>query len=380
MASESPRLPRPIRTALRVVALAVAVFAVALGVLAAVYSPGYVYRWLAWQDADVGDAARFPERPIAAPDEPFRFSSPDDPEAAGAVVLAALGEATGRDPVEFLESTGTQAFLVVRDDTILYEGYLGGFARGDVATSFSVAKSFVSAMVGIAIEEGLIGGVDDPVTRSLPELAARDPRFAEITIGHLLDMTSGLRYRESSVPWGDDPLTYYFDDLRRLAIEHTEVVGEPGVNWVYNNYNPILLGMVLERATGMPVAGYLETRVWRRIGAEFPASWSLDREDGFEKMESGLNARPIDFAKLGRLYLHGGTWDGEQVVPAEWAAESTDPSLDPRRRITRARSPATTAQSPTGGTGGGSAGPTAPTPTPPWATTASSSSWLRSRA
>ena len=80
----------------------------------------------------------------------------------------------------------------------------------------------------------------------------------------------------------------------------------------------------MERATGMAVADYMQEKVWDSIGAEFDGSWSLDSEaSGFEKMEAGVNARAIDFAKLGRLYLEGGAWNGTQVIPAEWVAEST---------------------------------------------------------
>jgi CubicO group peptidase (beta-lactamase class C family) len=93
----------------------------------------------------------------------------------------------------------------------------------------------------------------------------------------------------------------------------------------------LLLGIILERATGVPVAKYLEQKIWQPVGAEFPASWSLDsQETGFEKMESGINARAIDFAKFGRLYLNGGNWGGKQIIPEDWVQASTqiDPTVD----------------------------------------------------
>ena len=220
------------------------------------------------------------------------------------------------------EATGTQAFIVIQDDTILYERYVGAFWRDSVATSFSVAKSYLSALVGIAFEDGAIRSVDDPITRYLPELVERDARFGSITIRHLLDMTSGIHYEETGLPNGDDALTYYFDDLRALALERTTIDEPPGQRWHYTNYNPLLLGLILERTTGVRVADYLADRLWTRIGSEFEASWSLDHENGLEKLESGLNARPIDFAKFGRLYLNGGVWAGEQVVPSAWVEAS----------------------------------------------------------
>jgi CubicO group peptidase (beta-lactamase class C family) len=146
----------------------------------------------------------------------------------------------------------------------------------------------------------------------------------DIQIRHLLMMASGLRYDDDKpIGTGDGALTYSFDDLRHLALTETEVVEPPGVNFVYNNYNPLLLGMILERATGRPVTTYLQEKIWTPLGMEFDGSWSLDSlKNGFEKMESGLNARAVDFAKLGRLYRNGGEWDGQQIVPSGWVAES----------------------------------------------------------
>lgn len=130
-------------------------------------------------------------------------------------------------------------------------------------------------------------------------------------------MSSGLRYEEQGTPWSDDTETYYAPDLRKLALTDTEIVGPPGEQWHYNNFNPLLLGMILERATSQHVAEYMQTRLWRPLGAEADASWSLDSEaSAFEKMESGINARAIDFAKLGSLYLHEGKWNGRRVLPA----------------------------------------------------------------
>ena len=219
-------------------------------------------------------------------------------------------------------------------DRLVYERYFGGSGRATLQTSFSVAKSFVSTLVGIAIDEGLIGDVDDPVTDYLPELAERDERFGRITLRDLLTMSSGLRYEEPDipVPWGDDVVTYYGVDLRDVGINGSQIVEPPGVTWHYNNYNPLLLGMVLERATRMSVSHYMATRLWQPIGAEGDATWSLDSErSGFEKLESGLNVAPVDYARFGLLFLHDGEWNGTRIVSEEWvrAATAADMSSDP---------------------------------------------------
>jgi CubicO group peptidase (beta-lactamase class C family) len=313
----------------------------------------YVSRIIAWREADFRDFERFPSRAVpagpkefsfkAAPEDPpeylrtvtYRRDAPDPatPRESMATTLGSAGGEKVTEPLEkFLEDTDTTAFLVIRDDKLLYEGYFNGYDRESTQTSFSVAKSFVSALVGIAIEEGYIGSVEDPITKYVPELEG--PEMDKITIRHLLTMSSGLRYSGEGGgggPLGDDARTYYDPNLRELALT-VEPEVKPGRRWEYNNYHPLLLGMVLERATDRPVATYLSQKIWRPLGMEAEGSWSLDSEaSGFEKMESGINGRAIDFAKFGRLYLNRGEWKGKEVVPHSWVEESTrvDTTTDP---------------------------------------------------
>jgi CubicO group peptidase (beta-lactamase class C family) len=278
-------------------------------------------RAIVWVDADVDDFRRFPARRIDAPADPYVYEKggaypsglPDD------VVLP-----QGNDDLEsFLRATETTAFIVVADDRLIYEQYFNGYSHDSTQTSFSVAKSFLSALVGIAIDDGVIA-LDDPITDYIPELKERDRRFERITIRHLISMSSGLRYEEQGTPWSDDTETYYAPDLRKLALTDSEIVEPPGERWHYNNFNPLLMGLILERTTSQHVAELMEGRLWQPLGAEADASWSLDSEaGGFEKMESGINARAIDFAKLGSLYLHGGEWNGARILRASWVHEST---------------------------------------------------------
>lgn len=286
------------------------------------YPPEYVWRVLVWRDADADDWERFPMRTIApAPGAVPLVRNPQ----RGAVEFAWKAAGGGMPMGPVLTDLGTQAFLVLRRGEVIYEGYFNGARRESWVTSFSVAKSVLSALMGVAVAEGHIRSLDEPVTQYLPELAQRDARFAQITLRHLLRMASGLRYEEFPFLHGDDAKTYYHPDLRRLALADTQVDGAPGQVFHYNNFHPLLLGMVLERATKMPVAQYLQTRLWQPAGMVGEASWSLDSEGGFEKMESGLNARAEDFARFGLLMLQGGAIGGRQVVPKEWALASTRP-------------------------------------------------------
>lgn len=290
------------------------------------YPAEYVNRVLRWGDADVYDYQKFPERVIEAPDAHYEFLLALDEDR---VRTQFKTDSAIDDFDSFLADNRTQAFIIIQDDTIIYEQYFNGTRRNSIVTSFSTAKSFTSTLIGIAIEDGYISSVDDPITDYIPELLERDPAFGDITIRNLLMMSSGIRYKEFPFVNGDDAKTYYYPDLQQLALEDTSIVGEPNEKFLYNNYHPLLLGMIIERATGSSVANYLQEKIWKPIGAEYPASWSLD-EHGFEKMESGINARAIDFAKFGRLFLHNGSRDGVQVVPVGWVIEATqaDTSTD----------------------------------------------------
>jgi len=310
------------------IVLLIALLALMSLIAAIVYSPEYVRRVFAWRDSDVGDYRdHFPQRPLEAASTPFYFEEPADKAGAEARVEAQFEQILAVNDFEtFLEETETQAFIVIQDDAILYEKYLNGAQRDTLMTSFSVAKSYASALIGIAIEEGYINSVDDPITDYLPELAERDPGYEAITIRHLLLMASGLAYQElrPGVFNSDDLITTHYDDQRQAALEFTNIQDPPGGYFSYNKYHPQLLGLILERSTGVPVADYLQEKIWDPLGMEFPGSWSIDSEArGFEKMETGVNARAIDYAKFGRLYLEGGRWLGEQVIPENWIEEST---------------------------------------------------------
>jgi CubicO group peptidase (beta-lactamase class C family) len=301
---------------------ALALLALAVALIA--YPPVYVYRVLAWQESDAFDWQKFPSRPLEAAPQPFQFTASPDPG-----VPALFEELSGAADWEaFLADNQTQSFVVIQDGAVLYEKYFNDTRRDSIVTSFSVAKSFTSALIGIAIDEGYIQSAEDPITTYLPELTNRDTRFEQITIRHLLLMSSGLEYEEFRplLLNGDDPLTTYFPDQRRLALENTHIVDPAGRYFSYNKYHPQLLGMILERATGVRVTDYLQTRLWNPLGMEYGASWSTDSEaSDFEKMETGVNARAIDFAKFGALYLNEGFWQGRQVISKDWVDESTRP-------------------------------------------------------
>lgn len=295
----------------------------AVGVALLVYPPAYVWRVLVWQNADVDDQFRFAKRTVKAAAAASELPAALDGEAVRRAFAAAL---PGQTLEAWLEAQGTQGFVVQRHGKLIHEAYFHGQQRDDPATSFSVAKSILGTLLDQAVEAGRVGSLDDPVTRYLPELRQRDPRFDAVTLRHLVDMNAGIHYREFPFLNGDDAKTYYWPDLRALALQHTQVAHAPSEAWLYNNYHPLLIGLVLERSTGMPVAQWLQHKLWQPAGMPADASWSLDRDGGFEKLESGINARTRDFARFGQLFLDQGVArDGRRVIGAEAVRAATSP-------------------------------------------------------
>ena len=290
------------------------------------YPPQYLLRLIAWGGSDAFDWQKFPAHPLQAAATAFSFPTTLDDR-----VSALFAQLAGVDNWNaFLEKNQTQAFIVIRDGTILYEQYFNGTQRDSIVTSFSVAKSFTSALIGCVIDEGYINNVNDPITDYLPELAMRDPRFENITIHDLLRMSSGFEYKENRLFGlnGDDALTTYYPDQRKLALQNTKIIDSPGKYFLYNKYHPQLLGMIIERTSGRSVTEYLQQKLWDPLGMEFDGSWSIDsKASDFEKMETGVNARAIDFAKFGQLFLDGGLWNGRRVIPQAWVTQSTQPYL-----------------------------------------------------
>lgn len=179
-------------------------------------------------------------------------------------------------------------------------------------------------MIGKAIEEGVIKSLNDPVTDYLPSLSHVDTKYSEVQISHLLDMKSGISFVDHDLPWGDKPKAYYYPDLRK-RIKELPVNFTPGTRFEYNSYNPILLGMILEKSAQIIPAEYFEEKIWNKLGMEYTGSWSMDSEEsGMTKMESGLNLRAIDLAKFGCLVLREGNWEGEQVISSSWLKSSFD--------------------------------------------------------
>lgn len=285
----------------------------------AVLLPGLVLtsctagRMVAYGFSDIKDYKRFPSRPLEPAPVPFEF-----PRSAAKINK-------DRPTLDSLvANSNTVAFLVFHRDTMIYEKYHHGYEETSWVASFSMAKSFTSALVGIALEEGHIHSVQDLVVDYIPELKRRKG-WENVTIEHLLLMTSGAKHTENYFnPFAGVAKSYYGRRLDRQA-KKVKMEGVPGERFRYKSINTQLLGEIVTRATGRNLTDYLQEKIWTPIGSQYAASWSCDRkgEKGREKAFSSLNATALDFAKFGRLYARGGDWEGKRILPEEWVKQST---------------------------------------------------------
>lgn len=228
--------------------------------------------------------------------------------------------------------TETQGVLIVSGDSIVYEKCTGDITPDKIAGVFSVTKSITSLLCGIAVDEGYIKSIDDPVTNYLPELKKGDPMWPKLTIRHLLDMQSGLDFDDTY------SLSLRGKDIRQLhamaslnygrnipaQVKKLKFRCEPGTEYRYESMTTQILGLVIERAIGRRYAEYLEEKVWTPLGMESPAYMNYDdRKHHTAHAFGGMALTMRDLAKIGRMYLNRGVWDGKRIVSESWIEQSS---------------------------------------------------------
>ncbi len=220
---------------------------------------------------------------------------------------------------KYLKKLDTRAFLVFHGDSIIYENYMGEHHVNTVSNSFSAAKTVVALLVGVAIEEGKIKSLDEPAGNYLK--AYNSGGKEKITIRHLLMMASGLDWEESaSNPLSENAESYYGTDLLGL-VNRQQAITQPGKHFNYQSGNSQLLGFIIEKATGKTLSDYAQEKLWKKIGTEHDAYWSLDKENGDEKAFCCMYATARDFGRIGKLILQKGKWGNAQVVPLWYMQE-----------------------------------------------------------
>ena len=222
-----------------------------------------------------------------------------------------------------LESLHSVGLLKIVNDSVVYEKYWAGYTDRSGSGSFSMAKSITSILIGAAIKEGKIASVQDIVGKYLPEFAEGEK--AKIKIVDLLTMSSGTDWNESY--WNPISVTseaYYGSDVYKTAIG-VKAIHPPGTLHYYKSGDTQLLGLILEKATGKTLSEYASEKIWQPVGAEHPALWSTDHENGHEKAFCCFNSNVRDFARIGKLMLDSGKWNGQAIIDTAYYVASIKP-------------------------------------------------------
>ncbi len=226
-----------------------------------------------------------------------------------------------------LRKTKTIAVLAVQHDSVVMENYWEGYKPNSYSNSFSMAKSIIVTLVGIAIQEGKINSVDQPVGDFLPQF--KEGKGSKLLIRHCLMMASGSSWDEAYAnPFSITTEAYYGSDLEK-TVSKIEIRDEPGTIFEYRSGDTEMLGLILEKATGMSVSQYASEKLWKPMQATMPALWSLDKEGGHEKCYCCFNSNARDFSRLGLLYLHNGRWNGKQIIDSAWCRTATTAHMLP---------------------------------------------------
>lgn len=281
----------------------------------------YVGRFFIYNFADVRDYKKFPKTELHKSEIPFYFKDGSQ-NLSIRLPKTVKGKHKTYSFESALKKTGTISFIIIRNDSILYQWLSPGKDNSSITTTFSMSKSFLSALIGIAIDEGKILSVNDSITSYLEFLDKEE--FGKVTIQHVLDMRSGIKFGENYFnPFGDVAKYYYGTHLKKY-IKHLKMESEPGKKFRYISLNTQLLALILEKATGKTPTAYLQEKLWTPLGMEYDATWSVDsKKNKTEKAFCCINGRALDYAKLGRLYLNKGKWNEKQLVSKEWVEEST---------------------------------------------------------
>ena len=228
---------------------------------------------------------------------------------------------------ELNDERKTKSFLVIKNDSILFEKYYDGHKQTDISNSFSVAKSIVTSMMGKAIMEGKIKSLNQPVSDFFEEY--NDGIASELTVGDLASMSSGMKWSEKYYSVINITSESYFTDDLRSVILRQEIENKPGQAFRYSSGDTQLLAMVIEKATGTSLSDYLSQKFWGPMGAETLALWQIDsKESEMEKAYCCIAATARDFARFGKLYIDKGKWGDTEILDSYFVELSLQPVFD----------------------------------------------------
>jgi len=226
--------------------------------------------------------------------------------------------------IKDLKKTRTSSLIVIRDNKLVHEHYWKDHHSSSLMNSFSMAKGILSVLVGCAIDDGYLQSEDQLISSVFPQYA--ESRYGKfLTFRHLMTMQAGMDWEEEyHHPFAPNSKQYFIDDLATQAFD-VEIKEMPGEKYEYQSVAAQLLGLALIKATGKELAAYLSEKLWKPLGMESPAKWSID-EKGIEKAFCCIHATPRDFAKIGQLIMQEGKWEDEQLISKDYCKKLLTPT------------------------------------------------------
>jgi CubicO group peptidase (beta-lactamase class C family) len=269
----------------------------------------YLFKAVIYNFADIDDYEKFTNHTV-------KVGNPLPWKVAANYNKSALPDSL----VGLLEHLSTVGLLLIKNDAIQNEKYWDGYSDSSLSGSFSMAKSITSLLIGVAIKEGKITSVQQPVSDFLPEFKVGEK--AAVKIIDLLTMSSGSDWDESYInPLSVTTALYYGSDVYTTATS-VNIIHRPGTLHSYKSGDTQLLGLILEKATGKSLSDYAAEKIWQPLGAQHPALWSVDHENGHEKAYCCFNSNTRDFARIGKLMLDSGKVNGQPLIDSQYYAQS----------------------------------------------------------
>ena len=226
--------------------------------------------------------------------------------------------------LQIMDSNDTHAFLVFQDGKLLYEKYWDGYTPKTLSGSFSAAKSIISLLIGIALDEGKIKSLEEPVGNYVPHF--KEAGLEKVRIKDLLTMSSGTNYKESDKSYFSLNAYGYYGDDEEYMVNKMAFKELAGVHWDYRSGDTQVLGLIVEKVFGQNISTLVSERFLKPMGAEEDALWLLDGDKKHEKAFCCFNGVARDYARFGELVLHNGNWKGKQIVSEKYVKEATTPA------------------------------------------------------
>ncbi len=275
----------------------------------------YIYKTLIYTYPDIDDLGIFNTRTIENGDS-----------VAWKISTSYNKNVLPNDVISTLEKNESTSYLIIKNDSIVHEQYWDRSSTNTLSNSFSVAKSIVGILVGIASDQGLLS-IDDPVGKYIPKF--NEGWNSKLKIRHLLEMSSGLDWDESYSSLFSKTTEAYYGSNLTAQVLHLKVIREPGTKFEYMSCNTVLLGLIISKVSGKTISDFASEFLWKPIHASQPAYWSLDHNDGLEKAYCCFYSDARDFAKIGKLMLDSGIYNGHELLSKKYIKEMLTPNLIP---------------------------------------------------